>query len=268
MEDDKTKKVLLISIISFIIILSFSGIIANNVQAKVYPEVTVIVSGPTLTAINQSYFYNITVAGGPATDGGIYQYHAYLVGKNISAIAVAPANSSSKSGKFVVNITMPAIAQTVTLVVTGNSTLGNITKNSTEKIPINVIKPLLIHSIIYNRGLITLDNVTVEFYLDGTFIGSSLVPSILPFTNASVFFNYTVASLPTGYHTVKVVVNNTMIVFSNGKNYETITFYVPGPPPNYTLIYELTAVSVTVAIVLIIILYMGSKKKKKPVKKW
>jgi hypothetical protein len=268
MEVDKTKKILLIILVGLLFITALYTLPSNG-SAKVYPNVSIVITGSNIIALNSTSSYQIAVSGGPAIDGGTYQYYAYLQGNNVSSTNVFPSNGTSLTGKFYINVTAPAQIENIELIVTANSTLGNVTMHGKQTMILRVIHPMSISGTIYNNGIITLNNINIKFYLDNTYIGNITISKIGPKQNYTFTYNYTIQSLSAGYHTIKMQIVNgyNLVLFSNNLNYNTVTFYVPGPVPNYTIWYEATGIVLVGVVILILLIYFTSKRNK-PKKKW
>jgi hypothetical protein len=73
--------------------------------------------------------------------------------------------------------------------------------------------------------------------LDGTPVGSIPIPTLTNGQNFPVSFSYVGASLSPGWHTfsLSLAQEHGLVTFANGLESLSVSFYIPGPPPDNTL---------------------------------
>jgi len=229
-------------------------------------DVFVRLDGPTALATGSSQIYTLTISGGPGEEGGNFSYSIGLSGLNTTGASVSPTTGNSTSGSFSLNITAPAIPQTLKVMV--NATSHNAAKSVTveKSFSIIILRPIVISQKIVNTGDVEAKNVLVKFYVDDSFIGSQVVDSIPAKSDATVEYKWLAEHESPGKHEVKVVVDsqNELVELSEGNNVAYHTIYISG---GNTIGAVLWAV-IGVLIAVLFLLYSMKGKRKKYARKY
>ena len=203
------------------------------------------VYGPTVLGVNGHGVYTINATGGPAyapngTEVGNITFYASLQASNTTGMNITPSQFVISNGTFSpARLTTNGFAQAVTILVMISS--RNATANDTINITysVSVVTPFSLTATIVNQTNATVLAFVVYVTLDGTMVGNVSVPSITPSANYAFSFQYVTLSLGTGWHTFTVSLANEhgLVAFANGALSYSVSFYVPGSAPNYTLWY-------------------------------
>ncbi len=222
-----------------------------SLTAAASSSVTGSVYGPTVLGVNGHGAYTINATGGPAyapngTEVGNITFYASLQASNTTGMNITPAEFVITNGTFSpARLSTNGFAQVVTILVMISST--NATANDTINVTyaVNVVTPYSLTATIVNQTNATVLAFVVYVALDGTMVGNVSVPSITPSANYAFSFQYVTLSLGTGWHTFTVSLANEhgLVAFSNGALSYSVSFYVPGPAPNYTLWYVVGVVA-------------------------
>ncbi len=163
------------------------------------------VQGPQGLAPAQRAFYNVTISGGP-TGQVNYSVRYYVTGANVSGASPtigSPATVTGTGLRYQINVTSPGVEEDLTLVVTVTaSQIPNIQENTTVSYPITVKTPIVLSATFHNSSTTAAVNVTVRWYVDGTFVGTSTIKQIAANGDATVTFDYVPIGLSAGEHTV------------------------------------------------------------------
>lgn len=217
------------------------------VLAVLLPGALGDVSGPLVASITgppglspaQSAYYNLTISGGP-TGKVNYTISYYITGANTSGAAPligTPGKTGGNRTGYQLNITTPAVEETLTLVVTVEAFIvgGGSVENTTTSFAITVTKPIVLSATFHNTSSTAAVNVTVRWYVDNGLVGTSLVKQIAANGDATVTFNYLPASLSAGEHTVTAMADldhNGVIDPSRGEVVTSTIFYNQAQPPS------------------------------------
>ncbi|MGC8663473.1 MAG: hypothetical protein ACP5SF_03095 [Thermoplasmata archaeon] len=248
----RSKSLIIISLIVLSLLIPIS-------QGK---AVSVNIFGPGTVGANETYEYKIVVNGFFSE----YGYHLFLSGTNLTGATENELYGySNSSNVFYVNITFPSETQTVYIFVMGiGINNGTSPVYSETNIQVKVIKSIPIYVEIKNPSMYQVRNVTVTFFLNGKYIGTTVINSIPSNGTANATFNY-VGNFTQGVNTISVRINSQVLKFSNGSNVTNIYFNY-GPVPNYNWVWYTFAAVVIVIIFLILI--MRSNKKRPALPKW
>jgi len=214
--------ILLVGLLLLVIVLPF----ASGPTAAA--GTSAVLEGPTVLAKGAKVEYTLSVSGGPGGfPGGGYTYTAKLVGKNLTGSSVTPNSGANASGAFRFNVTAPTAPGTVTLQVDIKSTFGANSEELRRELELTVVTPILFVVTLRNTGPVAANDVEVDFYVDGSFLGSksSDVPAA---GSVVVSYEWAVANLRTGKHVVTAIIdrNGELVEFSTGDNVLTQTFYI------------------------------------------
>lgn len=228
-------------ILSLILLLVSSGSVAAVASAaptsnSVYnTQVNVpfyVYGGQTFTMyVNNTYgFSNYTVT-------------VYFSGENMTGFSPTNTyhNFSVSNPDFSVKIKAPQESQQLTFLVKTTASSSSGVHRSSSTYVVNVIQPIYLHAAITNKNTVSMYNVTVNFYVDNTYIASKTVAAVGPGQTVIVNYTWLAPYITNGDHTLKAEVNNTMLSINGGGNSATTHFYY-GQPPDYNWIYYIVAV--------------------------
>ena len=173
--------------------------------AQVSGPLVATVTGPEGIAPAQTAYYNVTVTGGP-TNNVSYTVTYYVTGANTSGASPLKGTPGSVSGNetmFQINVTSPNIEEVLTLEVTVEvSQNGAPVENTTASYAITVTQPIVLTATFHNSSSTAAVNVTVRWYVDGAFVGTSRLAQVAANADATATYNYLPGSLSAGEHTV------------------------------------------------------------------
>jgi len=136
-----------------------------------------------------------------------YSLEYYLTGSDLaggSPTQTAPGRTTGNRTIFGVNITAPQRDQTIVLVVKITARSGTSTENGTAELPIAVVTPVVLTAVLRNASPTAAVNVTVRFYVDGVFVGTTVVARIAGNGQATASFSWLPTDLAPGNHLVRV----------------------------------------------------------------
>ncbi len=253
-------KILYAFITVFLFSLSFIGMNSADTYGAMHIE------GPSTAATNDTVHYTVMINGLFDT----YKCSLLIGGENLTG--ASPLNEIEKTnydGKFKFEIHTPNTPQRLYLYFKGlgiiNST--NQTKSFEKRISVDIKNPFVINVNVKNIEKYPISNVTVEFYIDGKYIGSTVIDKLSSNSTKNVVYKW-VPSISQGAHKLMVKVSSGGIVFENGKNYYTREIYY-GTPPSYEWVFYSgigVIIALTSLLTLIIIEKKGRKHGAKP--KW
>jgi len=198
-------------------------------DAQSYSAVSVLIAGPETIGVNGTLEYTINLVGGPAEGivNGLWEYEASLELENeTGSAAVSPEKlGNSTVNLFKVNVTAPALEQTMTLVVTGHSIYGNDSAEATGRYEIRVIKPVVLRARVSNNGKVAVSDVPVAFYAGGEEIARTTT-SLEPGESKVVEVNWT--GFQSGEYTVEVRIDPEGKFFNSNVEASTLSeqYYV------------------------------------------
>jgi hypothetical protein len=238
---------------------------ARNASADAYSNVSVQIDHPSFAGTSSVVQITITAYGGPAADvGGDYTVSDIEAsGTNTTGFDWEPKSPTNEEGIFTINLTMPAEGiQTVkfTVNVTSRSSDYEAQRFGSADFQIRVVEPIVISAVVYNTGAVEADNVTANFYADGTLI-HTVEFAVTAGNSTRLTYNWTFSSIRNGRHEITVTVDDPdkVVEFSNGNNALTLTIYVgeKGNPAGAVL---------TVVVIILAILFVLTYLQK-PVKR-
>ena len=224
------------------------------------------VSGPSIVATNDTAHYTVTING----EFDVYKCTLLMGGENLSnAEPLGEVKKMNYNGVFKFDIHTPIIPQRIYLNFKGigiiNST--NTTKIFEKKLIVEVKTPFMINVKVRDIENYDIRNVTVRFYIDGNYIGSTVINKILANSTKNVGYKW-VPSISEGAHQLKVEIDSKGIVFENGKNYYVREIYYGNPPSYDWVLYSGIGAIVALSTLLVFIM-MGKKGRKQQAKpKW
>ncbi len=214
-------------------------------NASAATPVTGNLSGPTVLGYNDKSYYTINGTGGPAfaangTQVGNVSFYASVTGANTTGVSVTPSESG------IVNrtpqqtlLTVGNVTEVITIVVEITSTYHGANESINLTYDVNVVQPYTLSMTLLSTTSSTILAFSLTIFLDGTPVGSISVPSLTGHETYVATFSYATLSLGAGAHTftASLVSEHGLVTFAGGATSYSATFYIPGPPPNYTLWY-------------------------------
>ena len=232
-----------------------------------YPPLTGSVNGPSALGINTAHYYRLDATGGPAfalngTQVGNLTFYASLVAPNTSAPSLNPTFGAIVNGSYNVSLSAGNVSQVVDLQVEYVSIYHqlNVTLNVTYVV--QVVHPYVVTGII-QAGNDTVLAFPIQVSLDGQVVSPPLeVPTLTPYEEYNFSYDYVTAGLSSGYHTFTFTLptQHGQVHFAGGALSYQYTFYVPGPPADYTLYYMLGGVAL-VGVILIFLVLVGARRR-------
>lgn len=179
-------------------------------------EVIVSVEGPETMPIGGSSQFQIIAMGGPAEKGGTYNITAFLLGDNLEGASPSPGDifiNSTTEPDWIINVTVPLVAQTMTLVVNITSDYENESAFRRVSTEIRVVGPIVLSAEISNPLDYELREMPVDFYVrapgesQDRLVGSATIESIPPGGSEYASFDWIVADPQPGEYRLTVVVD-------------------------------------------------------------
>jgi len=211
------------------------------------------ITGPNALAPSQVSAYNLTINGGPS--GAVtYTVRWHLNGGGLPS-AASPTTTTGNRTTLTLNITAPPAEGTVTLVVRISSLVGSTYENTTAEKSISIVTPIVLSATFRNDGITAAVNVTVRFYVDGTFAGTRTIARLNPGAQVTETFNYLPSGLQPGTHQVRVEADldgNGIIDPAKGETVTSSLFF-RGTAPLSTAWTVLIGIGVFVPVMLLTI---------------
>ena len=235
-------------------------------------EVVVDVEGPSVMPAGGVALFNITAAGGPGEQGGMYNITAFLLGDNLTGASPSPAGvfkNLTSEPHWEINVTVPFAAQTMTFVVNITSSLENESDYREVRKKIRVVGPIILSAEIHNPLEYELREVPVDFYVKGPgdedfrLVGSYTIETIAPGANEFASFDWIVADPEHGEYRLKAVVDldrDGIIDESAGDSVAVSSFYIGGGGSFLTYILG----ALVVLLVVLSIIWFLAKPRRRP----
>lgn len=209
-----------------------------SAQGETYAPLYAEIDGPQVVATNTVTMYTLTMLGGPAEVGrGNYSYSATMTGSGdtYGAFFVPGTVEPTTRNTFYINLTAPAVAQTLTItIVCKSATLGQ-TVTHTITFQVKVVDPIVLQMTVENTGQVDAVGVPIslQIYQDGKWVEFHRASIDLAAGQSVQFrYNWTALGLTPGEHKVRMVLdpNNGIVTFEGGDMvYETTIYYdMPG----------------------------------------
>ena len=219
--------------------------IATTTAAAASSPVTGSITGPTVIGTSSNNTYHVTGWGGPAVSAngtvvGNLTYYASLVGPNLTGISFSPSSARFTSNQSLKATLAPGtVVQGLTINLEISSVYRGKNVSTNDSISVTVVQPYVISATIVNPSNATVTAFAVYVTLDGTPIGRVNVSSLAPGGTTQVTYAYPTLGLASGSHTfaMSLVQEHGLVTFANGQTVYSVTVYVTGPAPNYTLWY-------------------------------
>ncbi len=216
------------------------------------------ITGPTVAATNTTVSYTVTISG-------IFDEYKCLLlmgGENLTgASPVNQIEQSNYNGIFKFSVKTPLQVQKLYLDFRGVGMVNSTHQIKTfeRKITVDIKNTYTIIASIKNVENYTIESVTVNFYVDGNYIGNSTVYGINANTSKNVTYEW-VPDVGNGVHSLKMKVGVKGIIFENGKQSYSREIYI-GTPPNYNWIGYLGIATAVGLASLFTLMLMGRKRR-------
>lgn len=249
-------------IVMAIVAIFFLSAIGSSTASYVPPfSSTVSVPAYATTGENLTMYVNDTLGFSN------YTVTVYLSGENLTGISPSFSyhNFQATNPDFTVHILAPKAAQTLYIKIVSGADYGSKYVTTVNTYTVTVIAPIIFYATVTNTGTFALHNLTVNFTVDGEFVGSVVAPAIAPGSAYTVNFTYVNPYLTQGEHTLTVTVNNKAVSIDGSAAVYTTHFYY-GKPPNYNWIFYVAAV--VIAFMVFLALTAGRKSTAPSKPKW
>jgi hypothetical protein len=214
-------------------------------------SVTGNISGPSVVGYGTSHTYFLNATGGPAfaangTLVGNLTWYASLAGSNLTGVTLTPSNGTIVNATPVQTVLVAGnVTEPVSITVLVASVFGTENVSANFSFALRIVQPyvLTLHLVAGSGASVLPFNLTI--FLDGTPVGTLAVPAIRAGAAYTAVFDYPTTGLASGSHTftASLVAQHGLVTFAGGATTYTVTFYVTGPPPNYTIWYVAGAVA-------------------------
>jgi len=219
--------------------------LAPGARAAATPPVTGSMTGPTVVSPGSVELYHVFGWGGPAvaangTRVGNVSYYTTVLAGNLTGVSFVPAQGNfTTNTSLSANLTAANTTEAITIDVMISSVFGGKNDSTNFTYTVNVVQPYVVSTTIVNTSSATVSSFAVLVLLDGNVIGTVNVSSLLAGASYVVTFKYPTLGLSSGSHTfsLSLVQAHGLVRFANGQSSYSVTFYVAGPPPNYTVWY-------------------------------
>ncbi|MDH7508812.1 MAG: CARDB domain-containing protein [Methanomassiliicoccales archaeon] len=202
----------------------------TSISAASYDPIYVSVDGRSCIATGEKSEYVIRVIGGPGEEpGGNFSFTAKLIGPSPAEAKVIPTNGKSPTGLFRVNVTAPPKAQDMVLRINVSSVSANgtLVEKVTKDFPIKVLVPVVITATVVNDGNMSVKNIPVAIYADGSKIYETTI-NLDPKTSKTIVYNWTDPYMKPGEHVITVSIDpgNSLVKLDTGGTTFTATIFV------------------------------------------
>jgi CARDB len=234
-------------VLALVLGVAFAGLALAGTPARAAATtpVTGSVSGPTVLALGGTGHYTIVGTGGPAvapngTQVGNITYYITLAATNLTGVSVTPAQAAlgpNLNGTPI--LIVGAITEVVTMTVMISSVYQHQNVSTNLTYSVTVVQPYVVTATLVNVSDTTVLAFPLAIYLDGNPVATVEVSSMTPGNEYNLSYQYATTGLSSGDHTftISLAAQHGLVVFSNGAQSYSQTFYVTGPAPNYTIWY-------------------------------
>lgn len=230
------------------------------------------ITGPSEVGTGQKGNYVVHATGGPAfalngSQTGILAYSASVSGFNTTGAVISPPSGVLVNQTVTLSLIAPNLTEALTLHVLVTSSVSGLNSTNTStnfSFAITVVEPYHLMATLVVSSSESVGAFTVTVTLDGAPVGSVQVPTLTPGTTYPVSFEYVAVDLSPGWHTfaMNVAPEHGLVAFSGGSTAFTQSFYVPGPPTDYTEWY-LAGASAFVVALFIFTARLGARRRGK-----
>ncbi|HEV2519539.1 MAG TPA: hypothetical protein VGX00_02805 [Thermoplasmata archaeon] len=208
------------------------------------PAVTGSINGPVDLGESLSANYTVQASGGPAeaangTIVGTYIYNATITGANTTGASINPSTGVLLNGSAKFSFKAPPVAETLTLSVVVTSSLAKHNQTDNLSLQVHIVQPYRIAATLVAAQGVTIGPLSLTVTLDGTPVGTIRVPVVSAGTTYPITFAYVDLALAPGWHTfaVSLAAQHGLVTFAGGAQEYSQSFYVSGPPTDYTIWY-------------------------------
>jgi len=207
---------------------------AAQVDAAEYSPINAHLEGPLVVTTGSVTMYELTMVGGPAEDGaGNYSYEATLSGDGdtYGAFFVPGTVEPTTNTTFFINLTAPAVPQTMTIDINCTSTGDDVTVWANLHYKVVVVEPVVLMATITNTGNVSATDIPLylQIYEDGRWVEFyNTTLDLAAGASYEFLYNWTALDLKAGEHHIRMLLdpNNEVVTFEGGASvYETTIYY-------------------------------------------
>ena len=138
-----------------------------------------------------------------------------------------------------VSLKAPGVAESLTLSVVITSSYQGTNRSDNLSYTIEIVQPFILTATLVAATGVTVGPLLLTVTLDGAPVGTIHVPVITAGSTYPLSFSYVDLNLSAGWHTFAISLSSEhgLVTFSGGAQQYSDTFYVTGPPPDYTIWY-------------------------------
>jgi hypothetical protein len=226
------------------------------------------INGPSVVGLALQATYVITGTGGPAeaangSQVGIYSYHSSYSAVNTTGASFTPTSGVLVNGTVTLSFTAPNVTEPVTLFVLVNSSFDTSNVSTNLSLDIQIVQPYRLSANLQVGSSAGVSPFYLTVTLDGSPVGNVKVPSLTAGATYPITFSYvTPGGISPGWHTfsINLAQEHGLVTFQGGVTSYTVSFYVPGPPPDNTPWY-LLGLTVFIAVILIYSMRVGAPRR-------
>ncbi|HYA71014.1 MAG TPA: CARDB domain-containing protein [Thermoplasmata archaeon] len=239
--------------VSFLLVLLLVGptfvvglsVLAAPVRAAATLPVTGSITGPSVVSTNSTDVFHVSGYGGPAVSEsgslvGNLTYYATPVGPNLTEVRFTPGSEKFSGNQSIAANLVPGNAtETISIDIMISSTYHGQNESINISYSVSIVQPYVITATIVNPTNVTVSAFAVYVTLDGTAVGQVNVSGLAAEGSTRIEYRYPTLGLSTGSHTftLSLVQSHGLVTFANGQSVYSLTVYVTGPAPDYTLWY-------------------------------
>lgn len=227
------------------------------------------ISGPTNVAPDAHETYSVTATGGPAvaangTIVGNLSFTSSIVGANTTGGAVDPPQGVFVNGSTNLSVVIPNATEPLTLYVDVTSSYHGTNSSTNLTYAISILQPIVLAATLKVVGPTAVKAFDLAVELDGAVVGTVAVPTLTGGQSYPLSFSYLAVNLAPGWHTfsISLAEEHGLVVFQNGAESYSISFYVPGPAPDYTL-WIVAGIVAVAAVAFIWVTQFGARRRPK-----
>lgn len=238
------KRTAIMAVISLLFISTIASVGVSSAYTYV-PPFSQTVSMPSYAFGGQNFTIYVNESFGFSN----YTLTVYIGGDNLTGLS--PQSSQhffqASNPDFKLNVTSPVSPQSLYVRVVAAAQFASANVTSKTSYTVSVVSPIVFHAVVVNKGVSTVHNLTIDFYLDNSQFpaGNVTVATLLPNQQVVVNFTYPRESLPQGEHTLTVSSSSSFVQVNGQSGTYTSNFYY-GTPPNYNWIFYVAIVVVIV----------------------
>lgn len=238
------KRTVILAIISILFLSSIASVGVSSAYSYV-PPFSQVISAPSFSFEGQ----NFTVYANETFGFTNYTLTAYIGGENLTGMSPQSTIHTfhPTNPDFSFNVTPPSLSQKLYIRVVAAAQYGPSNVTSTSTYQVTIVTPVVFHAQVLNKGVSTVHNLTIDFYLDNSQfpVGNVTVATLSPNQQVIVNFTYPFESLTRGEHTLTVSAQSSLIQINGNTGTSTSHFYY-GTPPNYNWIYYVAIIVIAV----------------------